>query len=155
MHDPHDSSAWSPSRANAARAAKRRRSPVPRIEVVGLAGLFLALVFFLIGDPTPRHSKATASLPLATTASPQPSALREDAIRLTVTRDGYLFFRDQEVETDELPGLIQDSLRHGSEKKVFLLADSHAKTGDVNAIVDLIRRAGVSDVVILAGRREQ
>jgi biopolymer transport protein ExbD len=48
--------------------------------------------------------------------------------------------------------MIRTAVRDGSERKVYLFADSRAKNGDVNIVLDQIRFAGITNVVILANK---
>lgn len=114
-------------------------------------GVFLVLLFIFMCITPPFHD-STVNLPNAQGATMQPGAVREDAIRIVVTRDGRFFFDTAEAEPGELPNLIRKALRDGSERKVYLLADGRAKNGDIEIVVDQIRLAGITNVVILANK---
>jgi biopolymer transport protein TolR len=73
-------------------------------------------------------------------------------LRIAVTRDGRYFFDSIEAEPGELPDLIRTAIRDGSERQVYLLADSRAKNGEVDIVVDQVRLSGVTNVVILANK---
>jgi biopolymer transport protein ExbD len=143
---------WTPSHANAARAAKRRPTTKPRFDLYAMVSVFVALFFLLISQQ-PSHvdlPRFVADLPHAFKATPQPGALREDAITVSVTRDGQVFFRNEEIDPAQLSARIWESIRGGAPIKVYLSADARARTGDVNAVIEQIQRAGIKDVVILA-----
>jgi biopolymer transport protein ExbD len=143
---------WSPSRAAALRAAKRRSAVYADINPMPYLGLCLALlVFMMIATPVPVHGVGV-NLPKAQNATPQRLAVREDAIRVTVTRDGRFFFRNREALPGQLPGLIEEAVREGAEKKIYLVADSRSKYFDVGIAVDEIQLAGIRDAVILADK---
>lgn len=111
----------------------------------------LALLFLLIGDTRPhQHVWIQVDLPDTQTAISEPRALREDAIRVSLTRDGSLYFRRDKTTIENLPFLIQTALQAGAEKKVYLAADRRTRYDDVKATVGAIRAAGITDVVILA-----
>ena len=78
-----------------------------------------------------------------------PKARREDAIRLSVTSDGSLYFRDQRVAAYEIPDLIREGVRNGAEKKVYVSADARAKYGRVLQVLDGIQLAGVEKVCFI------
>ena len=144
---------WSPSKAAALRAAKRRPSVYPAIDLMPFLGVFLVLLFIFMCVIPPSHGdRPPVDLPKAQSATSQPGAIREDAIRVTVKRDGHCFFGSVEVEPRELPNLIQAAMRAGSEGKVYLLADSRARNGDVEIVVDQIRISGITNIVILANK---
>jgi biopolymer transport protein ExbD len=56
------------------------------------------------------------------------------------------------AKLEELPDLIRTAIRGGSERKVYLFADSRAKNGSVEIVVDQIRLAGIINLVILANK---
>jgi biopolymer transport protein TolR len=147
---------WSPSKAAALRAAKRRPSVYPAIDLMPFLGVFLVLLFIFMSITQPSHgSNPPVNLPKAQSATLQPGAIREDAIRIAVSRDGRCFFDSSQAEPGELPNLIRTAMRSGSERKVYLLADSRAKNGDVEIVVDQIRLSGITDVVILTNKPSQ
>ena len=78
--------------------------------------------------------------------------MREDAIRITVPRDGRCYFDSTETKPEELPNLIRTKIRDGSERKVYLSADSRTRNGRVKIVLDELRFAGITNVVILANR---
>jgi biopolymer transport protein ExbD len=146
--------AWKPSRANAARATKRRVSITPTVNVVGILSIFAALLFLMLGDTVPEHMLSVpVNIPVASNAIAQPGAAREDAIKIAVARDGHVFFGRTEIESRDISARIWESIRAGSEIKVYLSADRRAATRDVNGVIDEIHRAGVRDLVILANKR--
>jgi biopolymer transport protein TolR len=143
---------WSPSKAAALRAAKRRPSVYPTIDLMPFLGVFLVLLFIFMCIPSPFHGHSPLDLPRARSATSQPGALHEDAIRIAVTRDGSRYFGPNKAEPGELPNLIRTALRGGSERKVYLLADGRARNGDVEIVVDQIRLAGITNFVVLANK---
>ena len=120
---------------------------------MGVAAVFMAILFLLMAPHL-----MVADLPLytarevfANSAAPQPGALREDAISILITRDGRVFFRGQEIDTQQLPASIWESIRGGSEIRVYLYVDLRTKMYDVNKVVEGIHRAGIRDLVLMAG----
>jgi len=149
MNHTRGPSLWSPSKAAALRAAKRRPSVYPTIDLMPFLGVFLVLLFMFMCIPFP-HGGSPVDLPTARSATLQPGARREDAIRIAVTRDGSCYFGRAKAAPQELPNLIQTAIRGGSERKVYLLADGRARNGDVATVVDQIRLSGITKIVILA-----
>jgi biopolymer transport protein TolR len=144
---------WSPSKTAALRAAKRRPSVYPSIDLMPFVGVFLVLLFIFMCITPPDHGHGvTLNPPNARSATLQPGAVREDAIRIAVARDGRCFFGSVEAEPGELPNLIRTAMRTGSERKVYLLADSRAENGGVKIVLDQIRLAGIINLVILANK---
>jgi biopolymer transport protein TolR len=143
---------WSPSQAAALRAAERRPSVYPTFDLMPFVGVFMVLLFIFMLTPPSHGGLSPVDLTKAKTATLQPGAIREDAIRIVLARDGRCFFRFTTAKPEDLPNLIRTAIRAGSERKVYLFADSRAKNGSVEVIVDQIRRAGIINVVILANK---
>lgn len=142
---------WSPSQVAKVRIARRKSAVSADINLVGLLSVSISLLFFLMVLRPPRVG-ILADLPVAKTADLQPHAVREDAIRIMVARDGRVFFRNAPVASEELPGLIRAALQEGAEEEVYLAVDSRAKNGDVKPVIDQMRLAGIRSVVILANK---
>ena len=142
---------WSPSKAAALRAAKRRPSIYPAIDLMPFVGVFFVLLIIFMLVP-PSHGWLSVDLPSARTAKLQPGAIREDAMRIAVARDGHCYFRSTTAAPEGLPDLIRAAIRDGSERKVYLSADTRARNISVEIVVDQIRLAGITHIAILANK---
>jgi biopolymer transport protein TolR len=80
-------------------------------------------------------------------------ALREDAITVGVTRDGKLYFGNDQIDPNELPERIRRSIGRGAERKVYIRADARAQYGAVKDVLNEVQEAGVSDVAFLCNAR--
>jgi biopolymer transport protein TolR len=113
------------------------------------------MIFFLamfIAQSGLSHSP-TVTLPRALHPAPLPRAIREDAITITVRRDGAILFRSDRVLSSSLSRLISESLREGSDRKVYINADAKARYGEVLAVLGYVRDAGVQDIAFFAYQR--
>jgi hypothetical protein len=68
-----------------------------------------------------------------------PGAEREDAMQISVTRDGRIYFRNNIIMLQDLPEQIRQGVQNGAEKRIYLNADARAKYADVLAVLDQIR----------------
>jgi biopolymer transport protein ExbD len=143
---------WSPSQAAAERAAKRRSNFYSFINVWPFVGVMVALLFAFLPNFSPFHHHLwySVDVPMSVYASPQRLALREDAMRISISRDGSVYFRHSQVVPEDLPGLIHDALLEGSEKKVYLAVDTRSKYGATARTVDQLRLAGIQHLCFLA-----
>lgn len=82
-------------------------------------------------------------------ARPMRGANRTDAIWVTVQRTGDVWLGNEKLTADQLPAGIQERLRKGSERKVYIKADSRAKYGRVREVLAAIQSAGVENVAFL------
>jgi biopolymer transport protein TolR len=140
-------SEWTPS-------AKQKRARLRGvIDVSGFAGIMLALVFLMMfGEMYPMHPK---SLPvdMATTrhSSSLPNAQREDALIVTITRDGRLYIYNTLVSPADLPDVLREAMRDRQDKTVYVKADARAKYGNVKVALDAIRTANATNIAFLTG----
>ena len=108
----------------------------------------LLLVFMTI---TPGHPRVSADLPKVEHPIAMPGANREDAMKVTVTRDGQVFFDTDRVDPIHLPERIADHLKdRGVERKVYIVADMRARWGAVKVVLEGVRSAGIIRVAFLA-----
>jgi biopolymer transport protein TolR len=115
---------------------------------VGLA-LTLLIVFMIVPGITPRH-RGGPDLPLSRYASPMPRAVREDAQIVSVMRDGAIYYGNTRVSAHELHGRIEESVRNGADRKIYIRADARAKYGTVKPLLNEISKAGIGNVCFLA-----
>jgi biopolymer transport protein ExbD len=76
-------------------------------------------------------------------------ALRDDALRLAVTRDGNLYLGRERINPGELPDQLRDGVRSGAENRVYLLVDSRIKYAEIKPVLDEIGLAGVKNISFL------
>jgi biopolymer transport protein TolR len=117
----------------------------------GFVSVMLAiLVWTWFGLPYPPHAyRSSVDWAIAEHSSPQPGAQKEDALLISITRDGNVFFRDHRVVRSDLANEIREGVRNGAEKRVYLKADARAKYGSVITILGQIRLAGIENVSFL------
>jgi biopolymer transport protein ExbD len=90
---------------------------------------------------------------IAHNATPMAAALRDDAVKIMLSRDGTIFFGWTKVTSEDLPEQIRQRMRISAPRKVFLVVDQRAKYGDVSVVLDDVRRAGIWDVAFLTELR--
>ena len=121
------------------KAKARRRSRPSRflngIDFWAFLSVELVLLMIFMVQPTPFHAWS-GQLARTDHAAPMHSAIREAAMLITVSRDGNVYFGAGQIQLDRIPARIQDSVRNGSERKVYLKVDTRAKYGDAVAAID-------------------
>jgi len=112
--------------------------------------LVLLIIFMVV---TPMLQKGT-TVELAKTHNPtdMPAADHDDAVLVAVTRDGKYWLNADKITIDQLATKVNDLLATKMDKTVFVRSDARAKYGDVVAVVDTIRNAGVDKVGLLTER---
>jgi biopolymer transport protein ExbD/biopolymer transport protein TolR len=79
---------------------------------------------------------------------------KDDAIVVAITRDGAIYLGHSETRKDDLTNQIKDRLANRLDKTVYVKSDARAKYGDVVAVVDEIRSAGVDQVGLLTEKNQ-
>ncbi len=134
---------------------KKSMPPNSNINVTPMVDVMLVLliIFMVI---TPMLQKGV-SVDLAKTNNPiqMPDADKEDAMLVAVTRDGKVFFGQDQISPDQLTNKIKDAIATKTDKTVYIKADARTKYGNVVEIVDNVRSAGVDKVGLLTEQRKQ
>ena len=146
---------WSPSQLAEQRIARRRSTYYATLNLWPFVSVMLALLIPYI-TITPHRSLFGKPVDLARTqhATPQPDALREDAVIVSLTRDGSIFLRHIQLQLVDVRPQVEAALRTTDMKKVFVRADARAKYGDVKAVAELLRQAGVTRLCFLVEKDE-
>ena len=121
----------------------------PMVDVM----LVLLIIFMVI---TPMLQKGV-SVTMAKTDNPikMPEADKEDAMIVAIMRDGKIYLNSDVVSLDALTDKVKDRLANKPDKRMFVKADAGAKYGDVVAVVDGVRSAGVDQLGLLTEERKQ
>ena len=115
--------------------------------VMGMVVFVLLLVFMTI---SPHGHGISADLPKVLHPVSMPGALREDVMKVTILRDGQVYFGTDRVSAAALQQKIMEHLKdRGGERRVYIVADSRAKWGAVKVVLDGVRSAGILRVAFL------
>ena len=83
-----------------------------------------------------------------------PGALREDVMKVTIRRDGKVYFGSDQINVIDLPAKVLDRLKdRGVERKVYVVADMRSRWGTVKMVLDGVRSAGIIRVAFLVDQR--
>jgi biopolymer transport protein ExbD len=123
--------------------------------VIPMADIMLVLlIIFMVVTPM-----LTKDIPVDMAAVENPHEMqdadKEDAIVVAITRDGRIYIGNQMMQKEDLTGQIKDRLSTRLDKTVYVKSDARAKYGDVVAIVDEIRSAGVDQLGLLTQKLEK
>jgi len=122
--------------------------------VIPMADIMLVLlIIFMVVTPMLQKDHPV-DLARTNTAKDMQDADKEDAIVIAVTRDGNIFLRTTMIKKEEITSQVKDRIANRLDKTVYVKSDARAKYGDVVAVVDEIRSAGV-EVGLLTERNER
>ncbi len=115
--------------------------------------MLVLLIIFMVVTPMLQHG---VSVDLAKVNSPEqmPDADKEDALLVSVTRDGQVYFGSDQISIDNLTNKVKDRLANKPDKRVYVKADMRARFGGVVQVVDAVRAAGVDDLGLLTEQRK-
>ena len=115
--------------------------------------LVLLIIFMVV---TPMLQKGV-SVDMAKVNSPtaMEDADKEDALLVSITRDGKVYFGTDQITVDNLTTKVKDRLATNPQnKQVYVKADTRARFGGVVGVVDAVRAAGVDDLGLLTDQRK-
>jgi biopolymer transport protein ExbD/biopolymer transport protein TolR len=121
----------------------------PMVDVM----LVLLIIFMVV---TPMLQKGV-SVDMAQVNNPTPmqDADKEDALLVSITKDGKVFFGSDLITVDALTTKVKDRLSSNAQnKQVYVKADMRARFGSVVEVVDAVRAAGVDDLGLLTEQRK-
>jgi biopolymer transport protein ExbD len=129
--------------------------PVSDINVTPMADVMLVLlIIFMV--VTPMLQKGV-SVDMAKAENPRQmqDAEKEDAVVLAITRDGKAYLGSDRIQLGEITPKVKDRISTKLDKTVYIKSDSRAKYGDVVAVVDAVRAAGVDSLGLLTEKLER
>jgi len=121
----------------------------PMVDVM----LVLLIIFMVV---TPMLQKGV-SVDMAQVNNPLPmeDADKEDALLVSITRDGMVYFGSDQITVDALTTKVKDRLATNAQnKQVYVKADMRTHFGSVVQVVDAVRAAGVDDLGLLTDQRK-
>jgi biopolymer transport protein TolR len=120
----------------------------PMVDVM----LVLLIIFMVV---TPMLQKGI-SVDMAKVNNPTPmeDADKEDALLVSITRDGKVYFGSDQINVDSLTQKVKDRLTNRPDKRVYVKSDMRARYGGVVQVVDAVRAAGVDDLGLLTDQRK-
>ena len=118
-----------------------------RIEIIPLIDIifFLLATFVMVSLSMVKNKGIPVNLPVATAS---PAQERKDFISITVTKRGEIFWDKEAVTLAQLPARLAKLKTTTPDPKIFLNGDTKAELGNAVAVLDEVRKAGVSKVAI-------
>lgn len=117
--------------------------------VIPMADIMLVLlIIFMVVTPMLQKT-LPVDMARVNNAHEMKDADKDDAIIVAVTRDGTIYLKNTKVLKDDITGQIKDMISARLDKTVYVKSDARAKYGDVVAVVDEIRSAGVDQLGLL------
>ena len=152
-----DFAGWSPSARAKNKIRKRQAAFLCRVDLCAVAAVFFAILALLLCQAPSYHDlpQNTVDLFHARNAKPLLQARREDALSVTVSRDGNIYFGNGKLRPEDLQRLFTAAMENGSERRVYLLVDQRAAYRDVKPVLEAVHDAGIRDVSFWAWKNYQ
>jgi biopolymer transport protein ExbD/biopolymer transport protein TolR len=120
--------------------------------VIPMADIMLVLlIIFMVVTPMLQKG-VTVDLARVSNPREMPDADKDDAVLISITRDGTVYLGTKKVTLDELTSQVRDRVSSRLDKTVYIKSDYRAKYGDVVKVVDQVRAAGVDQLGLITER---
>ena len=118
-----------------------------RIEIIPLIDIifFLLATFVMVSLSMVKNRALPVHLPAAATGTPQD---RADFAAITITETGAVFFNKEPVTPEQLDTALRELLASRPDPKVFINGDRRAEFGRAIAVLDQVRRVGITKIAI-------
>jgi biopolymer transport protein ExbD len=122
--------------------------------VIPMADIMLVLlIIFMVVTPM-LQKNMPVDMARTDSARDMQDADKDDAIVVAITRDGAIYLGHTATRKEDLTGQIKDRISNRLDKTVYVKSDGRAKYGDVVAVVDEIRSAGVDQLGLLTEKNQ-
>lgn len=124
-------------------------SPLPhrkaRLEIIPLIDImfFLLASFMLVSLTMTKQRTVSVNLPAATASQ---ANLKSDTISLAVSAAGQVFFEKEVTPLPDLERLLKERLAINKDLPVYISGDAATPHGAMIAVLDYVRRCGVTKV---------
>src|ERR1700676_4707072 len=122
--------------------------------VIPMADIMLVLlIIFMVVTPM-LQKNMPVDMARTDSAHDMQDADKDDAIVVAITRDSTIYLGHTATRKEDLTGQIKDRISNRLDKTVYVKSDARAKYGDVVAVVDEIRSAGVDQLGLLTEKNQ-
>ena len=123
--------------------------------VIPMADIMLVLlIIFMVVTPMLQKT-LPVDMARVDNAIEMKDADKDDAVIVAITRDGNIYLKNTKITKDDITGQVKDLISNRLDKTVYVKSDARAKYGDVVAVVDEIRSAGVDQLGLLTELNER
>ena len=124
-------------------------SPLPhrkaRLEIIPLIDImfFLLASFMLVSLTMTKQRTVSVNLPAAASAQ---TNLKPDTVSLAVNASGQVFFEKQAIALEAIEAMLKERLAVNKDQPVYISGDAATPHGAMVAVLDYVRRCGVTKV---------
>jgi biopolymer transport protein ExbD len=122
-------------------ARKARIEIIPLIDII----FFLLATFVMVSLSMIKNRGIPVNLPAASSAAPQE---RRDYTAITLTAEGDLYFNKDRMSLEGIVERLKELQLTDADPRVFIHGDAKAEFGTAVAVLDEIRKLGITKVAI-------
>jgi biopolymer transport protein TolR len=115
--------------------------------------MLVLLIIFMVVTPMLQKGVSVDKVEV-NNALPMEDADKEDALLVSITRDGKVYLGSESITVDSLTTKVKDRLTNKPDKRVYVKADRRTRFGGVVQVVDAVRAAGVDDLGLLTDQKK-
>jgi biopolymer transport protein ExbD/biopolymer transport protein TolR len=104
--------------------------------------------------PQTTQKGISVELPVTSNAVAMPDAEQEDALIVSVTDDGSVYFGVDPISPAALAEKVRDCLSNRTERKLYIKADARSPYANVVKVLDAMDTAGVEAPNLLTAQRD-
>lgn len=132
---------------------KKRAKKHAKIEVIPLIDVvfFLLATFVMVSLSMTKNEGITVNVPSASTSSPKEK--KEATLTLSVAQQGEIFFNKEKINFAQLPIRLQNFKAANKDPQVVVNADGKAEYSNVVAVIDEVKRTGITKVALSTERK--
>lgn len=124
------------------RGAKRARIEiVPLIDIV----FFLLATFVMVSLSMVKNQGIQVNLPIASSSAPQE---RQETTTVSINASGEYFFNKEALPFEQVVEKLKSLKAENKDPRVFINGDEKAEFGRAIAVLDEVRKLGISKVAI-------
>jgi biopolymer transport protein ExbD len=114
---------------------------MPLIDMV-----FILLIFFLVTTSFVKEAGVEVKRPIASTAEDQ----EKTNMIVAVTKDGEIYIENQLIDIRSVRSVMERFLHENPRGNVVITADTDSRFGTSIEVLDKVREAGITNVVVAA-----
>jgi biopolymer transport protein ExbD len=114
---------------------------MPLIDMV-----FILLIFFLVTTSFVKEAGVEVKRPIASTAEAQ----EKTNMIVAVTKDGEIYIENQLIDIRSVRSVMERFLHENPRGNVVITADTDSRFGTSIEVLDKVREAGITNVVVAA-----
>ena len=129
---------------------KKRRMQIELNVTSFIDIIFNLLVFFILSTSFTTGATSAGLVVQLPAASSADAKIVEKDLVVALTKEGLMVVRNHTVTVDQLPDILDEWRKGAPTGMVIIQADSEVQHGRVVAVMDQVKKKGITRVVIAA-----